>query len=308
MPISKEQVLQVIKGSQWNVQSFSGMPLYLMCAATLSGWRVKEELGVGYSHFFFLFSKGRAHMYYDEKDWRTIAEAYYARIHSEDELKGMIARWRSKTDEAQEAFHHVDPRQLSSEALVELTRNLAACITDSVGTGHALEGITFGSEERLKQALEKRNAFSVMDFSLLCSPIYSSFMTEVQQALLHIKHLPESEERDAAVQKYIDGFTWAEATYCGAKKLMPQEVLARAEDLKEITVLDMYEVSEQKQALMNKLAFTSEERFIVKTIEMSFKWQDDRKMHILKSIVVLDSVIDCAAERFGIDPDRKSVV
>lgn len=300
MPFTKEQVLDIVKGNRWNVQSFNGMPLYLMCAATLSGWRVAEELGIGYSHFFYLFSKGRAHMYYDEADWRAIADAYYARVHSEKDLNAMMERCMSRVEATRASVAYGDVVKLTLPELIELTRKLAMCITDSVGTGHALEGMTFGSEERLKKLLEDRGDFSMMDYSLLCSPLASSFMTGVQEVLLRIKELSEGAERDAEIANYIRDYAWAEATYQGLKKLTPADVLVRANELKEITAIDVAGISAQKEELMKELSFTNEERFIVKTIETSFKWQDDRKMHILQSIAAIDPVIDHLAERCGI--------
>ena len=94
--MTKEQVLEVVKAHKWNIQRFNGFPLYLHCAATLSGLE-HQPVFVNYSHFFYLFYMEHAYMYYDEKDLSSIGDDYYKKIKNKsDSLHVMLMETVSK--------------------------------------------------------------------------------------------------------------------------------------------------------------------------------------------------------------------
>ncbi len=60
-------------------------------------------------------------------------------------------------------------------------------------------------------------------------------------------------------------------------------------------------VRAEKEELMRTHAFTAAERFVVETIDLCFKWQDDRKRHILEATETMDEAIRALARKCGID-------
>ena len=53
-----QKLIAFLKRHRWNIQGFNGIPLYLHCAASESGWLVNKKFGLSYRHFFYLFLRG----------------------------------------------------------------------------------------------------------------------------------------------------------------------------------------------------------------------------------------------------------
>ncbi len=209
MQPDKETVLKAVKENRWNIQSFNGRPIFLSAAAR-SGWYVGKALGSGYRHFFYLLSKTRISMYYDEEDWRRIGEAYYASVSDVNGLSALIERYereyREHTPAAREPL-----RDLSPAALIAWVQAVAAQLDYSVGFAHGIEGITFVSEARLRTLLEKRGVMSEMLLSKLSSPTHVSFLSRVRRELWDIHGAPANEKL-ALAKRFLASYAWIENT------------------------------------------------------------------------------------------------
>src|ERR1044072_9406898 len=150
---NREEVLSIVQSCKWNIQGFNGLPFYLTCATTESGWLVEDLIGAGYSHFFYLFSKKRVMMHYDEQDWENIGAAYYQRVKNLDELLGLEKKHQEQYAEIERQRPQLSENSQVAE-LGQAAQTLGRQIAMAVGYGHAIEGITFVSEKRLRQVLE----------------------------------------------------------------------------------------------------------------------------------------------------------
>jgi phosphohistidine swiveling domain-containing protein len=303
MVYTKEQVLEIIKKKRWNTQGFNGFPLYLLSAATDSGWLVTEMFERGYTHFFYFFSNGRAYMYYDEEDWENICAAYYRTITTREELEQLIGDYKERYLALVEktAYDAKSLAELSTADLIRLLDTLCHRLSDACGYAHAIEGITFGSEKRLRALMESRGSFSEQEFGMVVSPTHPSFLSEAQRALWQVKNL-SGRERERAIGEFIANFHWIENTYLGARKFTPADVTARALHLvKEPASAIEADLRAQKEEILSRFHLSDEERFIITTVELCFHWQDERKKYILQSIDALEPVVEAVSKRLGID-------
>jgi phosphohistidine swiveling domain-containing protein len=300
--LSKEKVLDIVRSTRWYLQRANGAPFYIMMAAYPSGWLVEKVLGKGYSHFVFAFSDDGIAMYYDEDDLGNICEAYYQRIFSREGLEKLVATHKAQYDESGEksAYDVTVLDSLSDSELVALSMRLRERLGLSVGIGHAIEAITFGSEKKLRSLFAKKGNFTEQEFGLVCSPVYPSFLSFAQMKLWQIKHL-EGQERAVAIEDFIKEYGWIENTYLGSKKFTAEDVIRRAEGLTHEPVIeDENVVRSRKEAILQRFDLSETEGFMVTTIELCFHWQDERKRYILQSIETLEPVMRVLAKRFGV--------
>jgi phosphohistidine swiveling domain-containing protein len=298
--MNRETVLKIVQACHWNIQGFNGLPLYLTCAATESGWMVEDVIGEGYSHFFYLFSNKRAMMYYDEQDWQNIGTAYYNRVTTTDGLLELEKKHQEKYQEIEQQRPEINLQSASVEELCSTARILGRQIAMAVGYAHAIEGIIFVSERRLREILEQKGVFTERLLSELCTPVYSSFLADARALLWKIKQNPED---TALTDQFLAGFSWIDSTYIGTPSLNKAEILKRAEAITEAPEsFNTGELLATKKVLLDPLGFTAEEQFIIDTIQFCFRWQDDRKRYILQSIAILDPVMERLGENVDVDP------
>lgn len=235
MRLSKNQVLDLIRDNEWDIQGFNAYPLYLMCAATESGWLVSKKFGAGYTHFFYLFLNGRAYMYYDRRDWENICDGYYANISSRTALEKLISDYQLAYQKLvfESIYDENKLESLSTEELITLLQRLCYRLISSVDIAHGIEGIVYGSEKRLRTILLiNKGGVSEEEFGIICSPIHSSFLSEAQNKLREIKFL-KKDAKDAAINKFLQDFGWIENTYLGRKKFSYTDVIHRINGLQD---------------------------------------------------------------------------
>ncbi|HEV3244811.1 MAG TPA: PEP-utilizing enzyme [Candidatus Paceibacterota bacterium] len=300
--MTRDQVLAVIKSARWNIQGFNAYPLLIMAAGNESAWSVADALGVGYRHIFYFFRNGRAQMHYDEGDWQRIGEAYYERIRDMSGLRKLIDASIEDFREHSAASAREAADSLSLERAAERAQKYLLQLRHAIGGSmHAIEGLTFVGESRLRNILTQKGAFDEMTFSRLCSPTEPSFLAEAQLELWKIKTAPASKQLSMA-RDFLIQYPWIENTFLGSAKLTPEKVLHRAEELLEApSQSEFAAIRSEKEAIMEKLSFTPEERFIVETVDKCFKWQDDRKRQMFETIELLSPVLERIKVLTGID-------
>ncbi|MGA2418034.1 MAG: PEP-utilizing enzyme [Candidatus Staskawiczbacteria bacterium] len=300
--MDKNEILKIVKSNRWNIQGFNGVPLYLMSAATDSGWLVKEVFGQGYTHFFYFFYKNRAYMHYDEADWENICEAYFKKVKSIKELEKLVIGWEKRYQKLVKETSY-NPKKLdglSDSQLVNLMKKLSDRVSEAVGFAHAIEGITFGSEKKLREIFGSRGNITEQEFGIVCSPVHPSFLLGAQQKLWALRQL-KGEKQDKAIKKFIKDYGWIENSYLGAKRFSKDDIIKRAEGLKVKPGFNHKEVIAQKEKTLKRFNLSEKERFIISTIELCFHWQDERKKYIFQTISALDPIVKAVGARFKIE-------
>src|SRR5579863_10139323 len=251
--MKKEELLELVEAEKWSVQVFNGYPIFLISATYGSSWVIKEILGVAYRHLFFMFKGGRAQMHYDQKDWQTIGDAYFAQVHTVEELNTLVHMFEKESAAAYTAGTYTQlPTKFPD--LVALAQRQAAVLGGACGRiAHAIEGITMVSEAKLRSILESKGAMDEITFSKLCSPTSVSFVALAQEALWEIRQSEHSAQPELTVQ-FLKNFGWFENTYRGSTNLTNADVLQKASQLKEKpTRSDLETLAKEKESVMQEL-------------------------------------------------------
>jgi len=296
----KKKLVKLVKKGSWFVQGFNGLPLYLHNVASNTGWMTKEISGATYSHFFLRVHESRAHWYYDELDMAKVGEGYYKRVRSVAELRRFENKHRELYAQAYKNTGPISPPalpHLSLKGLAKLAENLVRELTLSVGLAHAQEGISFVSEMKLKQILDSRSRNTHENYQLLASPVELSFLSQAQILLYSIRKA-KGNSKLKLVKKFLTDFHWLDNSYVRGKKLTEEEVLQKAKSQKYApSGSGLNQIKLRKEKLIKVLSLSSEEIFVLRTIEICTKWQDNRKKYIMQTIGRFEPVIEELARR-----------
>lgn len=304
--LNKEQLVKIIKNRQWMIQGFNGLPLYLHTVASNTGWMIKPIAGVNYSHFFLRMNENRAKYYYDEQDLANIGNGYYQKVKSVKQLNSFVRQHKKNYLNAKRAAKYTPGRlsQLSLKELTSLARKSTNELTMSIGITHSIEGISFVSERKLKDMLDKRGLNTHENFQLLSAPVKLSFLSQAQIALWHIKHAKKNKKQYLAI-KFLQNFNWIDNSYVKAKVLTEADVLKKAAHQKYLPSLaQLAKTKADKLKLIKILDLTAEERFVIKTVEICTAWQDDRKKFLMKTIGTLEPMVEELAARVKVPAEN----
>jgi phosphohistidine swiveling domain-containing protein len=304
--ISREQLVKTIKSSQWLVQGFNGLPLYLHNVASITGWMIKEVCGVNYTHFFLRMHDTRAKYYYDENDLLAIGLGYYKKNKNTRQLLNFVRSHKTRYLEARRQTGKV-PRQLKTlpfQQLVGLAGKLSHELTMSIGMAHVIEGISFVSETKLREILEQRDGNTHKNFQLLSSPVKPSFLSLAQTALWSIKSAPKS-KKAGLVKNFLKNFGWIENSYVRGKIMSETDVLKKARHQKSLTSKTARaQAKRRKTNLIKSLGLSKKELFVVQTVDICASWQDERKKLLMQTIGRFEPVLDEIAVRLNLTPEQ----
>lgn len=303
--LTTAQLLKKVQKHTWFIQGFNGLPLYLHAVASCTGWMTKKDFGAEYKHFFLRDIEGRAHWYYDEIDMHNVGEGYYKYVKNIQQLKEIETKYKHSYDKQREHSKLVSLHELpklSFKELADLGERVILELSYSVGAAHALEGISFTSEAKLKAILERRQMNTPQNYQLLSSPIQFSFISESQALLYKIKNA-KSAYKKTLIQNFLKDFGWIDNSYVRGKVLVEQDILEKVKEVKHVTQ-DMKKTILKKERLIQQLRLNKNEFFVIRTIEFCTKWQDDRKKHIMQTIGRSEPVICELSKRLGISEDN----
>lgn len=303
--LTPTELLKTVQKHTWFIQGFNGLPLYLHAVASCTGWVTKKDFGANYSHFFLRDIEGRAHWYYDEIDMHNVGEGYYKRVKNVKQLEALEQKYNFEFKKQITKTKAVLPHELgklSAKELMDLGEQVVKELTYSVGIAHALEGISFTSEARLKTILDKRQMNTPENYQLLSSPVKFSFISESQVLLNKIKKAKGSTET-SLIQKFLKDFGWIDNSYVRAKVLDEKDVLQKVKEVKH-SAQNMKATIAKKAKLIKLLRLSKEELFVIHTVEFCTKWQDDRKKHIMQTVGRCEPVVIELAKRLGISTDN----
>ena len=305
--VSKEKLVKIAKSRPWFVQGFNGFPLYLHNVAANTGWMIKEVCGTSYTHFFLRIHESRAKWGYDEEDMANIGHGYYKKIKKISQLKNLEARHKAKYLRAkkQSGAVRIDKlKKLSFVQLINLARKLSNELTMSVGIAHSQEGISFVSEMKLKDMLDKRNLNTNENFQLLSSPLKPSFLSDAQVLLWHIRNSTGG-KREKLIKKFQTNFSWIDNSYVRGKSFTREDVIEKARYQKHLpSAKALAKTKSAKQRLMTELLLTPQERFVIQTVETVTKWQDNRKKFIMQTIGRFEPAVTELSRRLGLKTDE----
>lgn len=305
--ITKDELVSIVQKNQWFVQGFNGFALYCHCVATNTAWMIKPFVGATYKHFFLLQRESSVDWYYDEAAMEQVGQGYYKHIKTLARLQQLERIYTRTYISSRKKTDTVLPKDLSTITLQQLVRvvaQLAEELKMSVNIAHMQEGISFVSEPKLVEILEKRGQYTPENLQLLSAPVEKSFLAEAQELLARIKNAQAS-SRNRLAQHFLKEYGWIDNSYVTGKTLSINDVLKKAKEQKHIASKEHEgKVKKAKRALVTKLALTKEELFVVTTVERCAKWQDTRKKHIMQSIGRFEPVIAELSKRVGLSVNQ----
>src|SRR5574340_568266 len=125
-------LLEILREKKWSVQGFNGTPLYLLCAATKTGWMTKKLFGRNYTHFFYLCPPGRVLMHYDENDWESLGKLFYKKITSLKKQKlvelGYKKNFTARIDSAKKIAGNIPLSNIPNGKLIKYTLKCCGCL------------------------------------------------------------------------------------------------------------------------------------------------------------------------------------
>lgn len=299
LQITKERLVKIIQNKQWLIQGFNGLPIYLHNVASQTGWMIKNVAGVNYTHFFLRMEDNRAKYYYDEQDLANIGYGYYKKNKNIRDIQKLVKQHKGDYLKAKRLSGQI-PKQLeklSFTQLINLAQKLSYELKMSIGITHAIEGISFVSELKLKEILNKRYNHTQENFQLLSSPVKPSFLSLAQTALWNIRHAKKN-QKQKIVKKFLRKFGWIDNSYVKGKILTTQEVLKKASHQKHQPFPEMLKQTKfAKSKLIKELSIHANELFVIKTVEICTPWQDTRKKLLMQTIGRFEPVLEEMAKR-----------
>jgi phosphoenolpyruvate synthase/pyruvate phosphate dikinase len=305
--MDKDQLIKLVKNRPWFVQGFNGLPLYLHNVAANTGWMVKKDFGANYSHFFLEMHESRARWYYDELDMANVGHGYYKKIKNIKKLTALELLHKKDYLKARKVVDITKSQNLSTLSLKELVTLAQKSIhelTMSVSFAHAQEGISFVSEMKLKEILDRRNMNTHDNFQLLSSPAKASFLAEAQTLLWNIRK-SSGVKKEKLISQFLKEFSWIDNSYVRGKTITEKDVLEKAKQQKTLpSEIALGKTRIQKQKLIKQLQLKPGELFVVQTIETTTSWQDTRKKFIMQSIGRMEPVIEALSKRLGMQTEH----
>jgi phosphohistidine swiveling domain-containing protein len=301
--MTTEELIAAVKDRSWFIAGTPGSPILFATTGNDSAWRLVETFGVDYHHILYLFSDGKGWMHYDEEDLARVADAYYALIRDIPALERLIESDQSSyraTAARARAAAEASPGDGFASVFTRTAAFQSQLAWACGSVGHAIEGISFGSEKRLRAILEKRGLQEPELLSALSAPTATSFMSEASRLLWRVKKA-QGAEQDRLAKEFLKRYRWIENSYAGSAHLTLGKVLARAAEMAaEPHATDFHHAALEKERIMRELSFDESERFIVMTIDRCFAWQDLRKTRILESLEAFDTALEMLADALGI--------
>ena len=286
--------------AKWLTQGLNGVPLYLSTVAE-SGHRFKKYLGFNYSPFLFYYRDNYAEGSYRAADfvrlWMIIRSRikrdtrYLAKIRGKyDAIFGRHLSWLIEIRKAKMTDQ-------TDDWLLKNLERAGYALIDSMNLSHAIEIISIGLEEDLKEALATRHQETKLN-SLLAAltDIYKpSFINQEEQDLIRIKSaLPG--KREGLLTRHQDKYYWFNTNYTGSRPADRQFFLKRLSGLRK----KRNKVESSRKGNF-RLPKDPKVNRLIRLIRLTADWQDERKVNIFKAIYHTEILIKEFSRRTGIN-------
>ncbi|MBI5530296.1 MAG: hypothetical protein HY918_02235 [Candidatus Doudnabacteria bacterium] len=267
---------------------------------------IKPITGVNYSHFFLRMDGTRAKYYYDEADLASIGFGYYKKNKTVKQLKYFIRLHKQDYLKAKRLAKK-NPKHLQTLSLKELVRvaqKTTKELSMAVGTAHCIEGISFVSELKIKEMLDKRGLNNHENFQILSAAIKPSFLSQAQMMLWQIKNA-KKEKQKILVKRFLKKFGWIDNSYVKAIVLSHEDVVKKSKAQKYLPTFEKLKNNKSSKArLIKELGLSEKEKFVINTVEVCTSWQDDRKKYLLETLSWLEPVVEELALRVNIPTEN----
>ncbi|MEI7621654.1 MAG: PEP-utilizing enzyme [Candidatus Moraniibacteriota bacterium] len=275
-PEDKKQVIELVKGTDWDVQRFNAYPFFTSSVATFSGFKL--PWGLSYKHFLCVSHSKNVQWHYDRSDYERIGNIFWGKVTSIEILEELIAQYeKTYADSIRDArYLETDLQTASVEELKDLLRKQINLLCFSVGYAHITECASFVAEKYFQEK-----------YQMEIKTVSASKQSFINRAASWAKKLCDSEMNDAEILKeFKKKYAWVQSSYLGRNEVDIKAVRNFAENFQEETPY----VEDKSNVFVGILA-----RLI--------SWHDERKENILKSVYQSDPVLMALAKGVGISQE-----
>ncbi len=164
---------------------------------------------------------------------------------------------------------------------------------------HIIEGFSLTTDTEINEELEKHiqdeKEFNRV-LSLLSTPNEASFINEREEDLFKISKL---ENKESAIKKHLQEFSWVNNTYAGKVKLTKEDLLEELEDF-HYEPIDFAKIKKEKQEAIEKYNLHPELVTLLTASADITAWQDERKKTIFIIIEQIENVLKELSKRINI--------
>ncbi|MBI4268310.1 hypothetical protein HY627_00565 [Candidatus Uhrbacteria bacterium] len=236
--------------------------------------------------------------------WRIIQK----KITADSRYLARMKRVYEKTYAMQERYFvslsDVRIKRLADRALCAAFRKTVRAQIDAVGIAHMLEPIGIEIEHDIKKCLYKeiRDPKELRHaLSLLLSPTAASFLAQEEMDLYAIKSLPESRQK-AALKAHSKRYAWIQHSYVGPVDLSASYFAKRM----KLLDISWKSLAAERKELIQRLKLSARAKRLLDIIDLTARWQDERKANILKMIGHMGRVLSELSKRTGVSVELLS--
>ncbi len=289
---------------EWYNQSCPGRPIYMVGVGGLP--MMQKTHGFSYRTILATYQDDYCEWKYPQADLTAIAERIFRILEKDPNyLEKIRSTYNQEVSKQESVFRKAegDLSQLSDEELVDLCQRHWVSRGYTVGTSHVIESLALAFEHKIRHELLNRVTGTKLneDFSVLTTPLSTSFVSQKEELLWKIKHASES-KKPVLVKKFLKAFYWVNTSYNGSQILSTEDVIKEAESLETFVEPDILGLKAKKEALMKQYHFSEKQKWLIRWTDFVTEWQDDRKKKIFRGVHGCQRIVNELARRFKIDP------
>jgi len=283
------------------IQGLNAVP-YFVNTSSCGGVILKKILGYGYSVFIYDHKNDYFEGHYSKADFARIWNIIKDKIKKDPNyLKKVKKDYEKKFASHKKFFRKINELNLtkvSDNELIGLLHKMLEAQIDSMGIAGIIEAIGIESETELKDLLRKeikeQNNFNKY-YIILTAPTKSSFIATEEKELLNVSRKKNSHK---LLEKHLEKYYWLNYSYAGPEKLDFKKLKER---IKKIDIkTNETQTNANKQKLIKTLKLSKKTKELLKIIDFSTTWQDERKVNVLITIGYADKIISEISSRLEI--------
>ncbi len=298
-----QKFLEAFK-KDWYIQGFNAYPLFLNRAG-ISGFEMEKILGYGYSIMLYYYKNGYCEMHYLNDDLKRIWQIVKINLEKDpDYIKKIAAIYFNLFEKHRKLFQRIDKlnlNKLDEIKLLKLVKECSKALIDAVGVAHIVDPIGIGAEGEFKQKLlaEIKDKGNLNEYySILTTSSKLSFLGQEEKDLRKIAKLT-GKIKKKALKTHLKKYFWINNSYAGTIKITINSLTRRLNVLNKAKI----KPKTSKLELINKLSLSKNLGGLIKVIDFSTIWQDQRKRNVLISVAYFSKVLAEISKRVKI-PDK----
>ncbi|MEK6958952.1 MAG: PEP-utilizing enzyme [archaeon] len=295
--------LESLLNQKWYTQGFAARPVFIYGVPSLE--TMIKPLGFSYKKFLMNFKGDYCEFNYLVSDFNEHAQIILDKIALDKKYMQRQKKYYEKQLELNEKYFlraEKDLSKLSNKEFFSLANELIIPFELTGGVAHLIEGISLRLEHDIRNFLksEKDPKTKNSDFSILSSPVTSSFLSKKEELLWKIKNATGTKKK-AFIKKFMGNYFWINSSYVQNNPITEIKVARMSEEMASFNKPTFVELKKKKMSLYKKYNLSKQQIELIELAEFLTDWQDDRKSRIYRGIYSISLICKEASKRFNIE-------